>query len=476
MSTNNPINTNSQLPLTIKETQEGLLKKEFSAVELVNKYLERINKNEDLNAFITVSGKEASNKAKEIDGLLSQNDSKIFDKYPLLGTVIAHKDLFLTKGIKTTAASKVLGNYIPEYSATAVKRMDEAGGITIGKTNCDAWAHGASGENSDFGPTLNPWNKKYVPGGSSSGSAAAVAAGLSLIATGTDTGGSIRQPASFSGVVGLKPTYGVVPRYGVVAMASSLDTVGGFAKNTKDVETIFNVITGEDGYDSTVTTPKFIKTKDSMKIGIPKEYFADGINKEVAENVMEASQIFEKAGIELVNISLPRTKYAISVYYIIQPAEVSSNLGRYDGIRYGENRSVFGAEAKRRIMLGTYVLSAGYYDAYYLKAQKVRSRLIQDFDEAFEKVDAILAPVSPTPAFELGEKNDDPLKMYLADVYTASVNLAGIPGLAMPFGFTKEKLPLGFQLIGPKFSEHILFNLGKLFEEITNYMPQLPNL
>lgn len=463
-------------PLTIKDTQEGLLNKDFSAVELVNEYLKRIEKNKELNAFLTISDDAAYKKAKEVDNLISLNSKSLLNDYPLLGVSIAHKDLFLTKGIRTTAASKLLESFVPEYSATAVERMDKAGGITIGKTNCDAWAHGASGENSDFGPTLNPWNKKCVPGGSSSGSAVAVAAGLSLIATGTDTGGSIRQPANLSGVVGLKPTYGVVPRYGVIAMASSLDTVGSFARNTNDVETIFNVIKGEDGHDSTVTTPKFGKPKEMMKIGIPKEYFAEGINKEVEEKVMEASRIFEKEGVKLIQISLPRTKYAISVYYIIQPAEVSSNLGRYDGIRYGNDRESFGAEAKRRIMLGTYVLSAGYYDAYYLKAQKVRSKLIQDFDEAFEKVDAIIAPVSPTPAFELGERNDDPLKMYLADIYTASANLAGIPGLAMPFGFTKEKLPLGFQLLGPKFSEPILFSLGKHFEEITNYKPQLPDL
>ena len=465
----------NKLPLTIKETQQGLLKKDFSSSEIVNEYLKRINKNKVLNAFITVCEKEALTKAKMVDSLINQDD-KIFKKYPLLGVVTAHKDLFLTKGIKTTAASKVLKDYIPAYSATAVKRIDNAGGIIIGKTNCDAWAHGASGENSDFGPTLNPWNKKYVPGGSSSGSAAAVAANLSLIATGTDTGGSIRQPANLTGIVGLKPTYGVIPRYGVIAMASSLDTVGGFARSVSDIETIFGTLKGEDGLDSTVSNQNFLKPKAKMKIGIPKEYFDEGIDKEVANKVMEASNIFEKAGVELIDISLPRTKYAISVYYIIQPAEVSSNLGRYDGIRYGGDRSSFGAEAKRRIMLGTYVLSAGYYDAYYLKAQKVRSILIQDFDEAFSKVDAILAPVSPTPAFKIGEKNNDPLKMYLADIYTASANLAGIPGLAIPFGFTKDTLPLGFQLIGPKYSEPVLFALGKLFEEITKYKPLIPEL
>ena len=441
-------------PLTIKETQEGLLKKKFSVVELVDEYLAQINKNKDLNAFITVCEDEAYKKAKEID--ISK---------PLAGVVVAHKDLYLTKDIRTTAASKVLESYIPEYSATVVKRMEDAGAITIGKTNCDAWAHGGSGENSDFGPTLNPWNKEYVPGGSSSGSAVAVAAGLSLVATGTDTGGSIRQPANFCGVVGLKPTYGAVSRYGVIAMASSLDSMGSFGRTVEDVETVFNVTKGADGFDSTVVNPKSeIRNPKKLKIGIPKEYFINGLDKEVEKSVLEASKVFEKEGVELVPVSLPNTKHAISVYYIIQPAEVSSNLGRYDGIRFGNGRETFGDEAKRRIMLGTYVLSAGYYDAYYLKAQKVRSLLIQDFDNVFEKVDAILAPVAPTPAFKLGEKNDDPLKMYLEDIFTVSANLAGIPGLAIPSGSTRKGLPLGFQLLGPRFSEPTLFALGKLYE------------
>jgi len=444
---------NIRLPKTINETQARLAKKEFSAVELVDEYLAQIEKNKDLNAFITVSSEEAYRQAKKTD--LSK---------PLAGVVVAHKDLFLTKGIRTTAGSKVLESYIPEYSGTVVKRMEAAGAITIGKTNCDAWAHGASGENSDFGPTKNPHNKEYVPGGSSSGSAASVAAGLSLVATGTDTGGSIRQPANFCGVVGLKPTYGAVSRYGVVAMASSLDSMGSFGHTVSDVETIFNVVKGEDGLDGTVTNSKFEIRNSKLRIGIPKEYFVDGLDKEVEKSVIETSKIFEKAGIELVNISLPNTKHAISVYYIVQPAEVSSNLGRYDGIRFGNGRETFGAEAKRRIMLGTYVLSAGYYDAFYLKAQKVRSLLIQDFDKAFEKVDAILAPVSPTPAFKLGEKASNPLQMYLADIFTAPANLAGIPGLAIPSGSNKKGLPLGFQLLGPRFSEEVLFKLGKIYE------------
>lgn len=465
------------LPLTIKDTQEKLFKKELSAVDLVDSYLERIENAKDLNVYISVSDDVAYKKAKEIDKLMSNKKSKdIFDKYPLLGVTIAHKDLFLTKGIRTTAGSKLLESYIPPYSATAAKRIEEAGGIILGKTNCDAWAHGASGENSEYGPTKNPWNKKMVPGGSSSGSAAAVAAGLSLVATGTDTGGSIRQPANFCGVVGLKPTYGAVSRYGVIAMASSLDSVGSFGKSVNEVETIFNVTKGEDGLDSTVKNSDFATPKSRMRLGIPKEYFVEGVDKEIADKVMEVAKVYEKKGMEIVAISLPHTKYAISVYYIVQPAEVSSNLGRYDGIRYGNSRQSFGDEAKRRIMLGTYVLSAGYYDAYYLKAQKVRSKLIEDFDNAFGDVDAILAPVSPTPAFKLGEKTNDPLKMYLADIFTASANLAGLPGLAVPAGFNKDGLPLGFQLLGPRFSEPILFGLGKLYEEESGYKPTLPNL
>lgn len=449
------------IPLTIKETQKGLADKEFSAMELVEEYAKRIEKHKDLNAFITVSEDKAYEQAK------SSNTG------PLSGITVSHKDLFLTKGIRTTAASKVLEGYLPEYSATVVTRIENAGGITIGKTNCDAWAHGASGENSDFGSTKNPWNKEYVPGGSSSGSAAAVAAGLSLIATGTDTGGSIRQPANFSGVVGLKPTYGSVSRYGIVAMASSLDSPGVFTHTVEDAETVFDVIKGEDGFDSTVKNPEWIKPKGKIKIGIPKEYFVEGLEKEVEKSVLEASQVFKKEGIELVDITLPHTKYAIDVYYIIQPAEVSSNLGRFDGIRYGNDRTAFGAEAVRRIMLGTYVLSAGYYDAYYLKAQKVRSKLIEDFDTAFKKVDAIIAPVSPTPAFKLGEKASDPLKMYLADIFTAPANLSGIPGLAIPSGFGKNNLPLGFQLLGPRFAEPVLFELGKMYQNAISYKPTL---
>jgi len=460
-------------PLTIKETQEGLLKGKFTAVGLVDSYLERINKhNKELNAFLTVCEEEAYKKAKEADERIKSLKEKAFTDFPLLGVTVSFKDLFLTKGVRTTAGSKVLQHYVPPYSATVVERLEKAGCIILGKLNCDAWAHGASGENSDFGPTRNPWNKDFVPGGSSSGSAASVAANLTLISTGTDTGGSIRQPANFCGVVGLKPTYGAVSRYGIVAMGSSVDSIGHFSRSVEDSEAIFNVTKGEDGKDGTVKDATFMAPKAKMRLGIPKEYFIEGLDKEVEKGVLASSEVFKKEGVELVDVSLPHTKYAISVYYIVQPAEVSSNLGRYDGIRYGKDRGSFGAEAKRRIMLGSYVLSAGYYDAYYLKAQKVRSKIIKDFEGAFAKVDAIIAPVSPTPPFALGEKSGSPLQMYLADILTVAGNLAGIPGLAVPSGFTKKGLPLGFQLLGPRFSEYVLFELGKLYQKATNYEPK----
>lgn len=465
------------IPLTIKDTQEGLINKKFSAVELVDSYLAKINKyNKELNIFLTVTQDSAYKKAKEVDRILRYSDTEILSEKPLLGVTVAHKDLFLTKGLRTTASSKVLDNFIPTYSATSVKRIYEAGAIMIGKTNHDAWGHGSSGENSDFGPTKNPWNKDYVPGGSSAGSAAALAANMALISTGTDTGSSVRLPAVFSNLFGLKPTYGAVSRYGVIAMASSLDTVGHFARCTDDIKKVFDITRGEDDHDSTVKNIEYLNPKAKMRIGIPKEYFIEGLDPEVKKAVMDAAKIYEKEGLELVDISLPHTKYAISIYYIIMPAEVSSNLGRYDGIRYGNARSSFGNEAKRRIMLGSYVLSAGYYDAYYLKAMKVRSILIREFDSAFENVDAILAPVSPTPPFKLGEKTNDPLQMYLADIFTVSANLAGIPGLAIPSGFTKEGLPLGFQLMGPRFSEYTLFALAEMFEKETGYKPLVANL
>ncbi|QQS38496.1 Asp-tRNA(Asn)/Glu-tRNA(Gln) amidotransferase subunit GatA [Candidatus Woesebacteria bacterium] len=466
-----------KIPLTINETRQGLKNKDYSVVDVVNAYLDNINKHDNkLNSFITVSTSKALKKAEDLDLEIRDKGDKAFDEYPLLGVCVAHKDLYLTKGIRTTAGANVLKDYIPPYSSTVVDRLDRAGCVTLGKTNCDAWAHGASGENSDFGPTKNPWDMTRVPGGSSSGSGVAVASNFSLVATGTDTGGSIRCPANFCGVYGFKPTYGAVSRYGVVAMASSTDSMGNFSRCARDCETLFNVTKGTDGFDSTVTNFDYPIEKSANKeyvIGIPKEYFVEGIEKEVEKAVMDASKVFAENKIKLQEISLPHTKYAISVYYIIQTAEVSSNLGRYDGVRFGENRAAFSPEAKRRIMLGSYVLSSGYYDAYYLKAMKVRSKLIEDFDNAFSQVDAILAPVMPTSAFKLGEKTSNPLQMYLADILTVSANMAGIPGLAIPSGFTKNGLPLGFQLMAPRFGEATLFNLASMYETWVGYTPQV---
>jgi aspartyl-tRNA(Asn)/glutamyl-tRNA(Gln) amidotransferase subunit A len=455
-------------PLTIKETQDGLKSKKFSAVELVDSYLAQIKKyNSEYNIFLTVTEENAYKKAKALD------QSGDFSN-PLSGVVTAYKDIFLTKDTRTTAASKVLESYIPQYSATSVNKIEAAGAISIGKLNCDAFAHGSSGENSDYGPTLNPWNKEYTPGGSSSGSGAVLSANMSLISTGTDTCGSIRLPANYGYSVSLKPTYGAVSRYGVIAMASSLDTVGPLGRTVEDVESVFNVIKGEDGFDGTVKNHEYTEfNKEKIRIGVPKEFFVGGLDNEIEKNIQEVINVYKKENIEFVDVSLPSTKHGISVYYIIQPAEVSSNLGRFDGIRYGNNRDSFGEEAKRRIMLGSYVLSAGYYDAYYEKAMKVRTIIKNEVDEVFNKVDAIIAPVAPTPAFKLGEKANDPLAMYLTDIYAATANLCGIPSIAIPSGFSSKKLPLGFQLMAPRFGENTLFKLGKIYKIATNYSPKV---
>ncbi|OGM12160.1 glutaminyl-tRNA synthase (glutamine-hydrolyzing) subunit A [Candidatus Woesebacteria bacterium RBG_16_36_11] len=464
-------------PLTIEETQKGLLKKDFSAVDLVDSYLDRIKKyDKNLNAIITLAEDSAYEKAKKVDRLISDYKENAFKDYPLLGVVVIHKDMFLTKGIRTTAASNVLKDYIPSYSATTVKKFDAAGCITLAKANCDAWAHGSSGENSDFGPTKNPWNENFVAGGSSSGSAASLAANYCLIATGTDTCGSVRVPANFCGVVGLKPTYGSVSRYGVIAMASSLDSVGHFSRTVEDSRKIFEVTKGEDGLDATLKNSNIILDKSKITVGIPKEFFVKGLDKDVEKGVFAAINLLKKKGINFKEVSLPHTKYGISVYYIIQPAEVSSNLGRYDGIRFGDEREVFGDEAKRRIMLGTYVLSAGYYDAYYNQAMKVRSIIIKEVDNVFKDVDALIAPVAPTNAFKLGEKTNNPLSMYLTDIYAATANLTGIPSIAIPYGFSKNRLPLGFQIMAPKFSEDMLVSLGKMFQQEISWKPEVPNI
>ncbi len=457
----------NSIPLTIKETQDGLKSKRFTAVELVDSYLAQIRKyNSEYNIFLTVTEELAYAKAKELDKVGTFLN-------PMAGVVTSYKDIFLTEGVRTTAGSKVLENYIPQYSATSVRKIETAGGIMIGKLNCDAFAHGSSGENSDFGVTKNPWNKEYIPGGSSSGSGAVLSANMSLISTGTDTCGSIRLPANYGYSVSLKPTYGAVSRYGVIAMASSLDTVGPLGRCVDDVETVFNVIKGEDGLDGTVVNHESSVDNRKMKIGIPKEFFVGGLDPEIEKNIQGVIETFKKEDVEFVEVSLPHTKYGISVYYIIQPAEVSSNLGRFDGIRYGNDRNSFGEEAKRRIMLGSYVLSAGYYDAYYEKAMKVRTIIKNEIDEVFTKVDALIAPVAPTPAFKIGEKANDPLSMYLTDIYAATANLSGIPSIAIPSGFSSKKLPLGFQLMASRFGESTLFKLGKIYEKATNYDPKV---
>lgn len=471
--------------LSIIEFREGLLKKKFSAKEAVLECFERIKKYDgEIQAFITLREEEAIGEAEEADERIRELGDRAFEEFPLLGIPIAHKDLYLTKGIKTTAGSKLLENYIPQYSSTIVRRIEKAGAVMLGKLNCDAWAHGSSGENSDFFPTKNPWNKDYVPGGSSSGSAAAVASGFVPAATGTDTGGSIRLPASFCGVTGIKPTYGRVSRYGVVAMASSLDSMGFLTRTVEDAALLLGVAAGEDEHDATslsVGVPDYSAClrrplKQGLRIGLPKEYFTQGLDSEVKGAVEDATHEFERLGAEIKEVSLPHTEYAIPVYYIIMSSEVSSNLARYDGVRYGKHRDIFGSEAKRRIMLGTHALSSGYKDKYYGNAARARGLVAQDFEEVFREVDVLLAPVSPTPPFRLGEKTKDLLQMYLSDVLLAAVNLAGLPALSLPCGMTQNNLPLGMQFTGPKLSEDLLFRLGFAYQEATEWHKKGPKL
>jgi aspartyl-tRNA(Asn)/glutamyl-tRNA(Gln) amidotransferase subunit A len=406
---------------------------------------------------------------------------------PLGGVPVGIKDVMSTRGLRTTAGSKILEKYIPPYDCTAVARLESAGAVVLGKMNCDEFAMGSSNENSAYGPVRNPRDLSRVPGGSSGGSAAAVAADMAVVTLGSDTGGSIRQPASFCGVVGLMPTYGRVSRYGLIAFASSLDHIGPLAKTVRDAATVLRTIAGRDPMDSTsadVPVPDYVAELDKpirgMKIGVAKEYFGEGLDDEVRHAVECAIDKLKSLGCEIVPVSLPHTPYAIPTYYIIATAEASANLARFDGVRYSHRaRGVktlsemyrrsrdegFGAEVKRRIMLGTYALSAGYYDAYYLKAQKVRTLLTRDFDEAFHKVDAIVTPTSPTAAFRLGEKSNDPLAMYLADIYTVTADLAGIPGISVPCGQTKEKLPIGLQILGKHFDESAILRLAHAYEQ-----------
>lgn len=464
--------------LTIQKTANLLASKKIKAKELTLSFLDRANKlNKNLNAFITICEDVALSQAEKVDNLISNNQKL----GPLAGIPVGIKDLYSTKGIKTTAGSKVLENYVPVYDSTSVARLKEANVVIIGKTNLDAWGHGSSGENSDFGPTQNPYDPTRVPGGSSSGSAVAVATGMTLAATGTDTGGSLRLPAAFCNLVGLKPTYGRVSRYGVIAMASSLDSIGHFTKTVYDNALVLNVTAGFDPKDSTTSqnkisdyTKNIQKGVKGLKIGLPKEYFQD-LDKDIKKITIDSVKKLEKLGTKIQEVSLPHTQYAVAAYYIIQPSEVSSNLARYDGIRFGNGRNTFGSEAKRRIILGTYTLSSGYYDAYYLKAMKVRRLIKEDFEKAFKKVDLLICPTSPTLPFKLGEKVNDPLQMYLSDIFVVSQNLAGVPSLNIPCGFVGG-LSIGMQIVGPHFSEKLLYQAGYAYEQETKWYEHKPKL
>ena len=483
------------LGYTALQIKEKILSREIQATELVGKLFKWIKDIEpNVQAFITTCEKEALEKASEIDKKIG-NRQKVG---LLAGIPIAVKDNICTKNLTTTCASKILQNFTPPYDAFVVKRLKEEDAIIIGKTNLDEFAMGSSTENSGYKITRNPWNLECVPGGSSGGSAAAVAADLSFMSLGSETGGSVRQPAALCGVVGIKPTYGRVSRYGLVAFGSSLDQVGTVTKDIKDAALLLQVIAGNDLRDSTstkVTVPDYLDGIDAgvngLRIGIPKEYFTDGLNAEVRDAVKSALKIYERLGAKIVDLSLPHTEYAVAVYYIVANAEASSNLARYDGVKYGyrtsESRGIidmycrtrsegFGNEVKRRIMLGNYALSSGYYDAYYMKASKVRNLIKSDFDVAFEKVDCIMCPTSPVPAFKIGERANNPLEMYLSDIYTIPANLAGIPGISIPCGFSKTGLPIGMQILAKHFEEKKILQIAYAFERETDFHLKKPVL
>jgi aspartyl-tRNA(Asn)/glutamyl-tRNA(Gln) amidotransferase subunit A len=468
--------------LTIASVREGLLARRFSAAELAAEALHFAEiENPKTNAYLHFSPERALAAARRVDEQIARGE----DPGPLAGVPVAIKDVIVTKGVRTTCGSRLLANYIPPYDATAVTRIEAAGGVILGKTNCDEFAMGSSNENSAFGPVRNPVAPDRVPGGSSGGSAAAVAQGTAVVALGSDTGGSIRQPASFCGVAGVTPTYGRVSRYGLAAFASSLDHIGPFGRSVRDAATVLGVIAGRDPRDSTSASapvPDYASLLDGnvkgLKLGLPREYLKN-LTSETGDLIARGVDEFRRLGCEVREISLPATDYAIACYYVIATAEASSNLARYDGVRYTSRSAAsgtlsemyrrtrgegFGAECKRRIMLGTYVLSAGYYDAYYLKAQKVRALIARDFANAFQEVDAIVAPVSPFPAFKLGEKVDDPMAMYLSDIYTITGDLAGIPCMSVPCGKTGEGLPVGMQILTRHFDETTMFRLADAFE------------
>ena len=480
--------------LTLLEAFEGLRKKEFSSVELTRDCFVQIKALDDkVKSFITLDEDKALNQAKVVDQKIKNEESLS----PLAGIPVAVKDLFCTKGLKTTAASKVLENYVPPFDATAVAKLRAENAVILGKTNLDEFAMGGSTENSGFFPTHNPWDLERVPGGSSGGSAAALSADMCIYSIGSDTGGSIREPASFCGISGLKVSYGRVSRYGVMAMTSSLDTIGPFGKNVEDIALILKYMAGRDPLDS--TTPDIAVDNYSeeinqdikgLKVGLPKEYFVEGMDTGVRDCILAAAKKLEELGAEIIDINLPHTDLAVAAYYIICPCEVSSNMARYDGIKYGMSKKHsgelldiyldsraegIGAEVKRRIMIGTYALSAGYYDAYYKKAMQVRTLVCQDFDQAYEQVDVILTPVAPAPAYKLGEKIGDPLKMYLEDVFTIPASLAGLCGLTIPAGFTSG-LPVGMQILGKRFAEKTVLRVGQNYQKNTAWHKEKPKL
>jgi aspartyl-tRNA(Asn)/glutamyl-tRNA(Gln) amidotransferase subunit A len=480
--------------LTIHETGDKLRRREFSSVELTAAVFERIAATDDkVGAYLTLAHDQAIEQAKSADEQLKGGANPA----PLLGVPIAVKDNFVTLGLRTTCASKILGDFIPPYNGSTVERLLSAGAVIVGKTNLDEFAMGSSAENSAFFPTHNPWNLDRIPGGSSGGSAAAVAADLCIAALGTDTGGSLRQPAACCGVVGLKPSYGRVSRYGIIAFASSMDQVGPITKDVRDSALLLQVIAGHDPADSTsvrLAVPNFGEALTGnvkgLRLGVPKEYFVSGMQPDVEQAVRNAIDTLAKQGATIEEISLPHTEYAVAVYYIVATAEASSNLARYDGMRFGRRADAkdltetymisrdegFGAEVKRRIMLGTYVLSAGYYDAYYLKAQRVRALIKNDFAEAFKRCDVILTPTAPTTAFKIGEKIQDPLQMYLSDIFTISTNLAGLPALSLPCGFDGANMPIGLQIIGNHFDETTVLRTAHAYEQATEWHQRKPTL
>lgn len=480
--------------LTIHEAHELLTKREITAAELTSAVFDRIEKVEDkVGAYITLVKDQAMADAADADKIIGQGEGG-----PLTGIPLAIKDVLCTEGIRTTCGSKILEDFVPRFSSPVIDRFKETRAVIIGKANMDEFAMGSSTEHSAFMPTRNPWDLTRIPGGSSGGSAAAVAADECMGAIGSDTGGSIRQPACHCGVVGIKPTYGRVSRFGLIAFASSLDQIGPITKDVTDSAILMNAICGHDPNDSTSVpqkVPDYTKALqqglDGFVVGIPKEYFAEGLDEDVSSTVHAAVKVIEGLGAACKHVSLPHTEYAVAVYYLIAPAEASSNLARYDGVRYGfrdnganelvqmyrETRSKgFGHEVQRRIIIGTYALSAGYYDAYYGKASQVRTLIMQDFKQAFETCDALLAPVAPTAAFKLGEKLDDPLAMYLSDIFTLPSSLAGIPGVSVPCGFSKDGLPIGLQILGKHFDEEKLLRIAYNFEQATDFHTQKPNL